>query len=318
MSNKGKNKTSKQRASVLLIILSIISFAAFCSCNEEKKTDQHQLIQTVQPVQPVQPVQQENKYDKYEWGIDISYYQENIPMEEFFSRLKDAECGFCYIQIGKSTENGQMMDSREVAFEMAEYAEKYGIPFGFYYFTSGKTPEEMLADLGLFTLTLADAQSRGWRYNVFPPMVDHEVIPDDSHVESKLEQLTAMVQSMNLMGYNDILVYTSASRLDLIRKALQGTNSHIWLASYDEVQGTGVRPEENPALIPDFLTHNDEVVCWQYASDRTLFGERFNELTLEFISSVGKIDRDLMSEEYYQICVDKIEEPLTTKVKDSK
>lgn len=278
------------------LILIAIAIVIFCSCNAENDK-QGEVAE-----QPVL-VQQENISPEYVWGIDISHYQENIPMDEFFSKLKDAECGFCYIQIGKSTEKGQMKDSREIAFLMANYAEECGIPFGFYYLTSGKTPEEMLADLGLFTLTLADAQNRGWRYNVLPPMIDHEVIPDDSHVESKLEQIKNMVEGLNLLGYDDILVYTSASRLDALEDALEGTKSHIWLASYDEIQGTGVKPEANPALIPDFLTHNDKVVCWQYTRDCSLFGERFNELTPEFISSVGNIDRDLMKMVYYQTYV---------------
>lgn len=290
------------------LILIAIAIVIFCSCNAENDK-QGEVAE-----QPVL-VQQENISPEYVWGIDISHYQENVPMEEFFTRLKDAECGFCYIQIGKSKENGELKDSREIAFQMAEYAEKYAIPFGFYYLTSAKNAGQCLADLGLFTLSLVESQKMEWSYNVLPPMIDHEVIQGDSHVESKLEQINTMVQSMNLLGYDDILVYTSASRLDALEEALKGTKSHIWLASYKGTQGTGIRPEENPALIPEFLTSNDQVVCWQYASDKSIFGERFNEITPEFISGVGEIDRNLMCEEYYQNFVAKINNYVTVENK---
>ena len=242
----------------------------------------------------------EEKKSGYVWGIDISRYQEKLT-DDFFVKLKNAGCKFIYIQFGltnyPATADAPILDFSEIACRFADQAELNEIHFGFYYLTEATTSLYRQAETTFILSFLKDIEAKNYKYNKLPLMLDHEVLGTEADLNGKIEQFAAQVEALKLFDVETI-IYTSETRYATLNTKLPEQN--FWIANYNYVNETGIAPEKNPELIPDFLKSDNNIKMWQYASDSSILGERFESITKEELAQNMPIDRNLMSIDFYE------------------
>lgn len=246
-------------------------------------------------------ITKEEKANGYVWGIDISRYQASLT-DDYFVKLKNAGCKFIYIQFGLTNEpetiETPIADYSEIAVRFADLAEKNGIHFGFYFLSEATNETFRQAETTYILSFLKDVEAKNYKYNKLPLMLDHEVHDAESDLNGKIEQLAAQVDALKKLGDVEIIIYTSETRYSTLNNKMPEQN--FWLANYDYVNGTGIAPEKNPELIPEFLKTSANVQMWQYASDSSILGERFESITKEDVKQNIAIDRNLMRIDFYE------------------
>ncbi len=121
--------------------------------------------------------------------------------------------GFVYIKIGSSSysnENKFQTVENYIYKPYSEICEKYGIPYGFYYYSTSVTPAE--ADIEFETITSRIDSLNSAKYNVLPICIDVELADDfekDRQYGKNVTNTKTHLANMLYKAYGKTVLYTS-------------------------------------------------------------------------------------------------------------
>ncbi len=237
--------------------------------------------------------------NKYVWGVDLSTFNglhddasdyDNYDDESFFKQIKEKGAKFVFIRFGVTIYNGidchDIYDDQECAKKLAEYCQKYGLYYGYYFVTDAQCEKDMKKEIKFIKNFISSDKSK---YHKFPVILDHEIYYGDGYdcnYTARLQYLAEMSKNLMKDGY-EAWIYMSESRYYEAQSYAFPANQKFWLGKWNYV----VQPEKTDYnLLANFA---ENVVAWQYADDSNQYNDRG-------INYPQALDRNLMSEATYR------------------